>query len=77
MRRRYASRPGVITNSAVPRAYIFVAICPAKNMSLLPYRQSRPRLNPVENIWQFIRDIWLSNRIFTSYRYILDHCCFA
>jgi hypothetical protein len=38
-------------------------------------RQSRPRLNPVENIWQFIRENWLSNRIFTSYWDILDHCC--
>ena len=34
-------------------------------------------LNPVENIWQFIRENWLSNRIFTSYRDILDHCCYA
>jgi len=34
-------------------------------------------LNPVENIWQFMRDNWLSNRIFKSYDDILDHCCFA
>jgi hypothetical protein len=31
----------------------------------------------VENIWQFMRDNWLSNRIFESYDDILDHCCFA
>jgi hypothetical protein len=36
-----------------------------------------PELNPVENIWQFIRDNWLSNRVFTSYENILGHCCFA
>ena len=35
------------------------------------------RLNPVENIWQFMRDNWLSNRVFKSYDDILDHCCFA
>jgi transposase len=41
-------------------------------------RQHYPReLNPVENIWQFIRDNWLSNRVFKSYDDILDHCCFA
>ncbi|MFP6734146.1 MAG: IS630 family transposase, partial [Rhodospirillales bacterium] len=34
-------------------------------------------LNPVENIWQFMRDNWLSNRIFPSYNDIVDHCCFA
>jgi len=33
--------------------------------------------NPVENIWQFIRDNWLSNRVFTSYDNIVDHCCEA
>ena len=26
---------------------------------------------------QFMRDNWLSNRIFKSYDDILDHCCFA
>ena len=36
-----------------------------------------PELNPVENLWQFLRDNWLSNRVFPSYRAILDHCCHA
>ena len=36
-----------------------------------------PELNPVENIWQFMRDNWLSNRIFTSQDNIIDHCCKA
>ena len=31
----------------------------------------------VENIWQFMRDNWLSNRIFESYNEIVDHCCDA
>ena len=34
-------------------------------------------LNPVENVWQFMRDNWLSNRIFKSYDDVVDHCCFA
>jgi hypothetical protein len=29
-------------------------------------------LNSVENIWQFMRDNWLSNRVFKSYDDILD-----
>ena len=35
------------------------------------------RGNPVENVWQFMRDNWLSNRVFRSYGDILEHCCFA
>jgi len=31
----------------------------------------------VENIWQFMRDNWLSNHIFESYNEIVDHCCDA
>jgi len=32
-------------------------------------------LNPVENVWPFIRDNWLSNGVFYSERDIVDHCC--
>ena len=47
------------------------------NISLLKLPAYSPELNPVENIWQFVRDNWLSNRVFKSYDDILDHCCFA
>ena len=47
------------------------------NITLMPLPSKCPELNPVENIWQFMRDNWLSNRIFRSYEDILDHCCFA
>ena len=47
------------------------------NITLLPLPPKSPELNPVENIWQFIRDNWLSNRVFMSYQDILDHCCYA
>ena len=36
-----------------------------------------PELNPVENVWQFMRGNWLSNRIFKSYDDLVDHCCEA
>ena len=42
-----------------------------------PLLRTRPKLNPVENVWQFMRDNWLSNRVFTSYDDIVDHCCEA
>jgi transposase len=47
------------------------------NITLMPLPPKSPELNPVENIWQFIRDNWLSNRVFQSYDDILDHCCYA
>jgi hypothetical protein len=47
------------------------------NLTLMPLPAKSPELNPVENVWQFLRDNWLSNRVFDSHRDILDHCCFA
>lgn len=47
------------------------------NITLIPLPPKSPELNPVENIWQFMRDNWLSNRVFASYEDILNHCCYA
>ena len=42
---------------------------------LLPSRA--PELNPVENIWQFLRANYLSNRVFKTYDNIIDAACDA
>ena len=47
------------------------------NITLLPLPPRAPELNPMENIWQFMRDNWLSNRIFKSYEDIVALCCQA
>ena len=47
------------------------------NITLMPLPPRAPELNPVENVWQFMRQNWLSNRVFTSHRDIVDHCCHA
>ena len=47
------------------------------NITLLPLPPKAPELNPVENAWQFMRQNWLSNRVFNSYDDIIDHCCHA
>jgi transposase len=47
------------------------------NITLMPLPAKAPDLNPVENVWQFLRENWLSNRVFRSYEDILDHCCAA
>ncbi len=46
-------------------------------ITILPLPPKCPELNPVEKIWQFMRDNWLSNRVFDTYDAILDHCCEA
>ena len=47
------------------------------NISIIPLPAKCPELNPVENIWQYMRDNWLSNRVFGSYNEIVDQCCDA
>jgi len=47
------------------------------NLTLLPLPPRSPELNPVETCWQYLRENWLSNRVFASYADILDHCCEA
>ncbi len=36
-----------------------------------------PELNPVENVWQYLRANWLSNRVFQNYDAIIDAACQA
>jgi len=47
------------------------------NITIVPLPPKCPELNPQENVWQFMRDNWLSNRVFTSYDNLVDHCCAA
>ncbi len=47
------------------------------NITLMPLPPKSPALNPVENLWQFMIDDWLSNRDFKSYNDMVDHCSFA
>ncbi len=47
------------------------------NITLLPLPPRSPELNPVENIWQFMRDNWLSDRVFKSYEDIVNLSCEA
>ena len=37
------------------------------NVSLLPLPRYAPELNPVENVWEYLRQNWLSHRLWDSY----------
>jgi transposase len=47
------------------------------NISLLKLPAYSPELNPTENVWEYLRQNQLSNRIFKSYDAIVDACCDA
>ena len=53
------------------------ALVVPSNITIVPLPAKCPELNPQENVWQFMRDNWLSNRVFRTYEDILDHCCYA
>lgn len=48
-----------------------------ENLSLLFLPPKSPELNPVENIWQYLRQNWLANRVFDTYDAILEAGCQA
>lgn len=47
------------------------------NLSLLTLPPYSPELNPVENVWHYLRANWLAISVFDSYDAILDACCTA
>ena len=44
------------------------------NITLMPLPPYSPELNPVENLWQYLRQNHLANRVFDSYDDIVDAC---
>ena len=40
----------------------------------MPLPPASPQLNAQENIWQYLRQTYLSNRVFAHYAAILDAC---
>lgn len=48
-----------------------------ENITLVHLPPYCPELNPVENIWQYLRQNYLANRIFDTYNDIVMACCDA
>jgi transposase len=48
-----------------------------RNITLIFLPSRSPELNPVEQIWQYIRANWLCNRVFDTYDEIIDAACDA
>ena len=47
------------------------------NLTLLPLPPYSPELNPVENVWQYLRQNQLSLRVWPDYTAIVESCCKA
>jgi len=47
------------------------------NITLMPLPPYAPELNPVENIWQYLRQNKLANTVYDDYEAIVDTCCEA
>ena len=44
------------------------------NIGLLPLPRYAPELNPVENVWECLRQNWLSHRVWEGYEAIVAAC---
>jgi hypothetical protein len=47
------------------------------NITLLHLPAASPELNPTENIWQYLRQTHLSNRVFDNYKAVVEACSSA
>ena len=47
------------------------------NIALLPLPPYAPELNPVENIWAFLRGNFLSHRVYDNYEAVIRACADA
>ncbi len=53
------------------------ALCTPDNITLLPLPPYAPELNPIENVWAYLRANKLAISIFDSYDHIVEKCCDA
>jgi transposase len=47
------------------------------NITLLPLPSASPELNPVERIWLYLRERYLSHRVLDDYEAVLEAACRA
>jgi transposase len=47
------------------------------NITLVPFPPYSPELNPVERLWLYLRERYLSHRLLDDYDVIVDACCQA
>ena len=53
------------------------ALCVPDNITLLPLPPYAPELNPIENVWAYLRANRLAISVFETYEDIVTRCCKA
>lgn len=53
------------------------ALAVPANLSIITLPPYSPELNPVENVWEYLRKNKLANRLYENYHQIVDACCQA
>ena len=57
--------------------HIAAALMIPENVTLVRLPPYAPELNPIENVWEYLRGNKLSNTVFESYEDIVDKSCAA
>ena len=52
-------------------------MCIRDSISLVKLPPYAPELNPIENVWAYLRGTKLAHRLYNSYKDIVDACCDA
>ena len=73
------SRPRVVKQQQFEYAYLFGAVCPATGETealIAPWVNPpySPELNPIEQVWSWLRQHCLANRCFNGYSDIVNAC---
>ena len=87
------NRPRAVKQQQFDYAYLFGAVCPAtgatealiapyvdkdiNNVSIMKLPPYSPELNPIEQVWSWLRQHHLANRCFSGYDDIVDACTLA
>ena len=53
------------------------ALAVPPNITLVPLPPYSPQLNPMERVWLYLRERFLSLRVLEGYEAIVDACCIA
>ena len=57
--------------------HVSEALAVPETISLVTLPPYAPELNPIENVWEFLRKNKLANRLYDTYDAIVDACCDA
>jgi len=57
--------------------HVAAALDIPENITLVPLPPYAPELNPVENIWEYLRGNKLANTVYDDYDHVLDSACEA